>query len=61
MRKINYIPNLSLNPALPFCELDIFIMINLFIFILRSELDQSNVTDENPEVEEHPPADSENK
>jgi len=26
-----------------------------------SELDQSNVTDENPEGEEHPPADSENK
>ncbi|XP_034737552.1 SERPINE1 mRNA binding protein 1a isoform X6 [Etheostoma cragini] len=27
----------------------------------RSELDQSNVTEENPEGEEHPPADSENK
>merc|ERR1719489_301635 len=26
-----------------------------------NELDQSNVTDENPEGEEHPPADSENK
>lgn len=31
-----------------------------FIF-LHSELDQSNVTEENPEGEEHPPADSENK
>lgn len=32
-----------------------------FSFIIFSELDQSNVTEENPEGEEHPPADSENK
>lgn len=31
------------------------------LFSLRSELDQSNNTEENPEGEEHPPADSENK
>ncbi|KAF1385918.1 hypothetical protein PFLUV_G00112760 [Perca fluviatilis] len=30
-------------------------------FSFYSELDQSNVTEENPEGEEHPPADSENK
>lgn len=34
--------------------------IDVFSFYL-SELDQSNVTEENPEGEEHPPADSENK
>lgn len=30
-------------------------------FVHSSELDQSNVTEENPEGEEHPPADSDNK
>lgn len=36
---------------------------NYFFTILyyHSELDQSNITEENPEGEEHPPADSENK
>lgn len=35
--------------------------IEVFFCFLCSELDQSNVTEENPEGEEHPPADSENK
>lgn len=33
----------------------------MFFSVVFSELDQSNVTEENPEGEEHPPADSENK
>lgn len=35
--------------------------IDVLFSVVFSELDQSNVTEENPEGEEHPPADSENK
>lgn len=42
-----------------------FIIVDLWNWIhfcsLYSELDQSNVTEDTPEGEEHPPADSENK
>ena len=39
----------------------VYINTTLLSHYLSGELDQSNVTEENPEGEEHPAADSENK
>lgn len=42
--------------------LEVLIGNNFFLnFKLYSDLDQSHATEETPEGEEHPPADSENK
>ncbi len=42
-------------------QTEILCSLNMIFFPSPSELDQSNATEENPEGEEHPPADTENK